>query len=88
MDCHSRPAHMIKTPNEAVDIALATGRLNPKTPWIKSKVVAALVKPYKTRAEAEQGIALDLQASYPDAAQADPSLTKRRPFIARTSFRK
>ena len=72
MDCHSRPAHKIHTPNEAVDLALSTGRLDPKTPWVKSKVVAALVKPYSTRAEAEQGIANILREAYPDPAQANP----------------
>jgi nitrate/TMAO reductase-like tetraheme cytochrome c subunit len=72
MDCHSRPAHKVHTPNEAVDLALFTGRLDPKTPWVKSKVVAALVKPYSTRAEAEQGIANDLREAYPDPAQANP----------------
>jgi nitrate/TMAO reductase-like tetraheme cytochrome c subunit len=71
LDCHSRPAHKVHTPNEAVDLALMTGRLDPNTPWVKSKVVAALVKPYSTRAEAEQGIANDLRAAYPDPAQAN-----------------
>jgi nitrate/TMAO reductase-like tetraheme cytochrome c subunit len=71
MDCHSRPAHKIHTPNDAVDLALSTGRLDPKTPWVKSKVVAALVKPYSTRAEAEQGIANLLREAYPDPAQAN-----------------
>jgi hypothetical protein len=71
LDCHSRPAHKVHTPNEAVDLALMTGRLDPNTPWVKSKVVAALVKPYSTKAEAEQGIANDLRAAYPDPAQAN-----------------
>jgi len=71
LDCHSRPAHKVHTPNEAVDLALTTGRLDPNTPWVKSKVVAALVKPYSTKAEAEQGIANDLRAAYPDPAQAN-----------------
>jgi nitrate/TMAO reductase-like tetraheme cytochrome c subunit len=71
MDCHSRPAHKVHTPNEAVDLALLTGRLDAKTPWVKSKVVAALVKPYSSRAEAEQGIENDLREAYPDPAQAN-----------------
>src|SRR5215471_19874404 len=75
MDCHSRPAHKIHTPNEAVDLALLTGRLDPKIPWVKSKVVAALVKPYSTRAEAEQGIANSLREAYPDPAQANPIIS-------------
>jgi len=71
MDCHSRPAHRIQTPNDAVDHALSNGQLNPKTPWVKSKVVAALVKDYKTTPDAEQGIAASLHEAYPDAAVAE-----------------
>ena len=71
MDCHSRPAHKVHTPNDAIDLALATGRLDPKTPWVKSKMVAALVQPYKTRTEAEQGIANSLHKDYPEAAQSE-----------------
>jgi hypothetical protein len=72
MDCHSRPAHKVHTPNDAVDLALSTGRLDPKVPWVKSKVVAALVKPYSTSAEARQAISRSLQEAYPDPAQAQP----------------
>ncbi len=71
MDCHSRPAHKVKTPNDAVDLALMTNRLDASIPWVKSKVVAALAMPYKTKAEAEQGIATALRKDYPDPAQAN-----------------
>jgi nitrate/TMAO reductase-like tetraheme cytochrome c subunit len=86
MDCHSRPAHKLHTPNEAVDLALLTGRLDPKTPWVKSKVVAALVKPYSNRAEAEQGIANDLREAYPDAAQADPVINEAQSIYRQNFF--
>ena len=76
MDCHSRPAHKVHTPNDAVDLALSTGRLDPNTPWVKSKAVAALVQPYKTKAEAEQGIANSLHEAYPDPAQANPIINE------------
>jgi len=71
MDCHSRPAHKVHTPNEAVDLSLMTGRLDLTVPWVKQKVVAALTQPYKTKAEAEQGIATALRKDYPDPAVAD-----------------
>lgn len=71
MDCHSRPAHKIHTPNDAVDLALMTNRLDASIPWVKSKVVAALTQPYKTSAEAEQGITTALRKDYPDPAQAN-----------------
>ena len=70
MDCHSWPAHKLHTPNEAVDLAMSTGRLDRKIPCLKSKVVTALTKPYATRGEAEQGIASSLREAYPDPAQA------------------
>jgi nitrate/TMAO reductase-like tetraheme cytochrome c subunit len=76
MDCHSRPAHKLHAPNEAVDLALLIGRLDPKIPWVKAKVVAALVKPYSTKAEAEQGITNSLREAYPDPAQANPIINE------------
>jgi nitrate/TMAO reductase-like tetraheme cytochrome c subunit len=86
MDCHSRPAHKLHTPNEAVDLALLTGRLDPKTPWVKSKVVAALVKPYSSRAEAEQSIARDLREAYPDPAQANPIINEAQAIYRQNFF--
>jgi len=85
MDCHSRPAHKVKTPNDAVDLALSTGRLDPKIPWVKSKVVAALAKPYNTSAEAEQGITASLKEAYPDPAQANPIINEAK-SIYRANF--
>ncbi len=85
MDCHSRPAHKMKAPNDAVDLALATGRLNPNVPWVKAKVVAALVQPYQTTAEAEQKIADLLRQAYPDPAQANPIISEAQ-AIYRANF--
>ncbi len=86
MDCHSRPAHKVHTPNEAVDLSLATGRLNPNTPWVKSKVVAALVKPYSSKAEAEQAIANSLREAYPDPAQANPIINEAQAIYRENFF--
>jgi nitrate/TMAO reductase-like tetraheme cytochrome c subunit len=86
IDCHSRPAHKVHTPNEAVDLALSAGRLDPKTPWVKSKVVAALVKPYTTTAEAEQGIANTLREAYPDPVQANPIINEAQAIYRQNFF--
>ena len=86
MDCHSRPTHKLHTPNEAVDLAMSTGRLDPKIPWLKSKVVEALVKPYATKAEAEQGIANSLREAYPDPAQANPIIKETQAFYRENFF--
>ena len=85
MDCHSRPAHKLHSPNDAVDLALSTGRLDPKVPWVKAKVVEALAKPYKTTPEAEKGIATALREAYPDPAQANPIVSEAQ-AIYRANF--
>lgn len=86
MDCHSRPAHKLHTPNEAVDLAMSTGRLDPKIPWLKSKVVAALVKSYSTKAEAEKGIAASLREAYPDSTQANPIINEAQAIYRENFF--
>ena len=85
MDCHSRPAHNLQAPNEAVDVALATGRIDPAIPNAKAKVVEALVQPYGTKPEALQAIANRLREAYPDAAQAN-QLTTAAQTIYRENF--
>jgi nitrate/TMAO reductase-like tetraheme cytochrome c subunit len=85
MDCHSRPAHKIHTPNDAVDLALMTNRLDASIPWVKAKVVAALTQPYATTAEAEQGIAKSLHQAYPDPARAGPIIEEAQ-RIYRANF--
>jgi hypothetical protein len=85
MDCHSRPAHKVHTPNDAVDLALATGRIDPGIPWAKSKVVAALVQPYSTKTEALQKIAASLREAYPDPSRADRLINEAQ-AIYRANF--
>jgi hypothetical protein len=73
LDCPSRPAHNVMAPNDAVDVAIATGRIDPKIPFAKAKVVTALTQPFASKPEALQAIATSLHAAYPDPAQADPT---------------
>jgi hypothetical protein len=66
LDCHNRPAHRFSTPNEAVDKAMALGRIDPSLNWVKSNVVAALVAPYSTESEALEKISSHLKSQYPN----------------------
>jgi len=66
MDCHNRPSHRFRTPNDAVDLALANKQIDPKIPWVKSKVVAVLTKTYATKEEALKKIDAGLRADYPN----------------------
>lgn len=65
MDCHNRPAHVYQSPNDAVDLAMYVGRIDPSLPYIKTNAVFALVQTYATREEASQKIASFLNSKYP-----------------------
>jgi nitrate/TMAO reductase-like tetraheme cytochrome c subunit len=86
MDCHSRPAHKVHPPNDAVDLALATGRIDPALPFAKAKVVAALVQPYSTKAEALQKIAASLHEAFPISRQADQLINEAQAIYRENFF--
>jgi nitrate/TMAO reductase-like tetraheme cytochrome c subunit len=65
IDCHNRPGHNFKAPNDLVDKAMASGRIDPSLTWVKSNVVAALVAPYQNETEALEKITGYLKARYP-----------------------
>ncbi len=65
MDCHNRPAHMYKTPSDAVNLAMSLNRIDTKLPWIKTNAVHALTRNYGSETEALQGIATLLAGKYP-----------------------
>jgi hypothetical protein len=86
MDCHNRPAHRFTSPNDAVDLALAAGQIDPAIPWVKSNVVAALVAPYATKAQALEGIAAALRAAYPEHPKRDSLIATARGIYDRNFF--
>jgi nitrate/TMAO reductase-like tetraheme cytochrome c subunit len=67
MDCHNRPSHRYRSPNDAVDASLSIGRIDSKLPWVKSNSVILLAERYTTEDEALQKIAGGVRAKYPDA---------------------
>jgi nitrate/TMAO reductase-like tetraheme cytochrome c subunit len=69
LDCHNRPAHRFRSPNDAVDHAMATGKIDPALPWVKSNAVSVLIQNYSTEADAMQKISSTLQAQYSNAPQ-------------------
>lgn len=71
MDCHNRPSHRFRSPNDAVNFAMSIGKIDPSIPWVKSNVVAVLAAEYETEAEALENITTTLRAAYPDHPQAE-----------------
>ena len=66
MDCHNRPAHKFKSPNDAVDEALHLGRLDRDMTSIKRTVVELLTGEYDTVEQAMAAIDAGLRQSYGD----------------------
>ena len=69
LDCHNRPSHAFELPEQAVDRALANGRLPVTLPAIKKQAVSILKTEYRSTAAAEKGIPAALAQAYPHHAQ-------------------
>ena len=65
MDCHNRPSHRHQRPNDAVNLAMALGHIDPALPWVKTNAIYALTRPYANELEGTRGIATILDARYP-----------------------
>jgi hypothetical protein len=69
MDCHNRPAHLFNSPNDEVDLALHTGRLDRSMPWLRSNAVWILTQEYDTESEALESIEEHVEKVYADSPQ-------------------
>jgi len=57
VDCHNRATHVFRRPSEALDEAIANGKIPADLPAIKQQGVAVLEKTYATETEAATAIA-------------------------------
>jgi nitrate/TMAO reductase-like tetraheme cytochrome c subunit len=71
MDCHNRPAHQFRAPNDSVDLAMSLGKINTMLPWIKSNAVTALTGAYTNESEALTKISVALRTQYPAYSKLD-----------------
>jgi nitrate/TMAO reductase-like tetraheme cytochrome c subunit len=69
IDCHNRPAHVMLSPSELVDMALGEGALDRRVPYMKRNAVGILSTAYGSRAEAHRGIAEEVRRRFPVDAQ-------------------
>lgn len=73
--CHNRITHLVPTPDQAVDRALAAGTIDTSIPDIRRKSVEVLSATYASNEHALQGIAgltSYYQAAFPDYYAAQP----------------
>jgi nitrate/TMAO reductase-like tetraheme cytochrome c subunit len=71
VDCHNRPSHNYRTPEDEVDLAINEGRIDRSLPYVKREGVRILTeKVYESHEEARDGIAKALNefyaTNYPD----------------------
>ncbi|HZR17734.1 MAG TPA: NapC/NirT family cytochrome c [Verrucomicrobiae bacterium] len=69
MDCHNRPAHRYESPNDAVNMALALGKIDRGLRYIKTNALFALTRHYTNQTQALEGIATHLAYQYPNDAR-------------------
>jgi hypothetical protein len=86
MDCHNRPAHRFRSPNDSVDAAMASGLIDTALPWAKSNVVAALIQPYATEDEAMEKITAFLNERYPGSPQRTAMITEAQRIFTNSFF--
>lgn len=79
MDCHNRPAHKFRSPEDAVDICIEVGKIDGSLPYIKREAVAALIQPYPDAETAEAGIGQQIaefyRKNYPNLMDSRETLT-------------
>jgi hypothetical protein len=86
LDCHNRPAHRFRSPNESVDLALQAGHIDRSLPWVKSNIVALLSAPYSSQGEAMQRIGNALRGSYKEHPQVESVVAEVQKIFRESIF--
>lgn len=87
LDCHNRPAHVFPTANDAIERALASGRLSTALPNIKRIAAQALLQEeITTSAAAPTLIAAFLQEKYPNHADLSAAVAEVQQIHAAIMF--
>jgi nitrate/TMAO reductase-like tetraheme cytochrome c subunit len=74
LDCHNRPAHQFRSPNDAVDNAMRLGRIDPSFKAIKKNAVAVLAQTYTNQTVALTKIESTLRAAYGKGTNVDATI--------------
>jgi nitrate/TMAO reductase-like tetraheme cytochrome c subunit len=71
VDCHNRPTHIYRQPQNEIDVALDQGTIDKTLPFIKREGLRAVQVEYPSHEAARDGIAKDIAGfyakNYPDA---------------------
>jgi nitrate/TMAO reductase-like tetraheme cytochrome c subunit len=64
VDCHNRPTHIYRVPEQEVDTAIEDGSIPRSLPYVRREAVRALRGEYASQDEAQEGIAAAMRAFY------------------------
>lgn len=91
VDCHNRPSHRYRTPDEVIDEALWTENVDRRLPGIKRALVAAIAGNYETNEAAQREIANAVLETYrkehPEAVDRQRTALDRAVLAAQDAFR-
>ncbi|MDH4289739.1 MAG: NapC/NirT family cytochrome c [Aquincola sp.] len=64
VDCHNRPSHTYKMPEQEIDAAMADGRIDKTLPFVKREGVRVLREEYASHEAARAGITKEIEGFY------------------------
>jgi nitrate/TMAO reductase-like tetraheme cytochrome c subunit len=79
IDCHNRAAHSFDTPENALNKAMASGRLSPSIPFLHKESLALIKAEYVSQADAGSKITAGLENFY--RSQHPDAWSQKRPQI-------
>jgi hypothetical protein len=78
VDCHNRPTHVYRLPEQEIDIAIQEDTISRSLPYVRREGLRLLRQDYASGEEAREAIASGLRAfygeSHPDVASAESAL--------------
>lgn len=74
IDCHNRPSHQYRSPNELLDLALASDRIDNGLPGIKTAGAKLLAAAYTNELQALTAIDRELRAKYPGDTRVESAI--------------
>jgi len=86
IDCHNRPTHQYKSPNESLDMALLAGTLDASMPELKYAAGELLADTYETEAEALEAIETGLRKRYASHAGLEQAIQTLTAIYQRNFF--
>jgi hypothetical protein len=86
IDCHNRPTHQFKSPNECLDLAIFDGSIARSMPEIKYKAGELLAGDYETTDEALVAIEQGLRDDYGDHAGLEAAIQSVKTIYSNNMF--